>query len=129
MYGFQRAEKLKDQCSIKQLFSSGNRFKLFPFLVNWQLCNSGSSCNCQVLITASHKNFPLATDRNYIKRITREAYRKNKHILTSQIGKTDAGMIFSLVYTGRKKPRLDETESKIILILQRLLDEYEKADR
>ena len=81
----------------------------------------------QILITVSKKKFKLAVQRNYIKRVIREAYRLNKLGFADYLAHKGRYCTFALIYTDHEKLSLKVAQSKIILILQRLQSEYEKT--
>jgi ribonuclease P protein component len=74
----------------------------------------------KLLVSVSKRNFKNAVDRNRIKRIIREAYRKNKHILYNTQNREAKTLLLGLIYTPKSIPDYKELERKIILILQRL---------
>lgn len=74
----------------------------------------------KALISVPARNFKKATDRNYIKRMMREAYRKNKEVIYDILYNNSRKMVFMLHYSGKIIISFKEVESKIILILQRL---------
>ena len=78
------------------------------------------------MITVSGRTFKNAVDRNRIKRITREAYRKNKSVLYEKLEQSTKKIAFILIYTGKIIISFKDVEDKIILILQRLAKENEK---
>ncbi len=76
---FPKSERLKSQIAISKLFRRDSpSFAIFPirFFVLEDQAIAGSYP--QVLVTVSKKNFKRAVDRNRIKRLVREAYRKRK---------------------------------------------------
>lgn len=81
----------------------------------------------QVLISVSKRNFKKAVERNKLKRLVREAYRKNKYILTGPSQKSKKSMLLGLMYTEKTILPYSEIERKIILILQRLNEQDEQA--
>ncbi len=84
----------------------------------------------QVLISASKRNFKSAVKRNHIKRLVREAYRKNKHIVWDFLSdKPDSQLIFSIVYTGKTIASYSEVERKLILVLHSLIEKNEEFNR
>lgn len=107
------------------LFSQGNSFLVHPFKVNWLLSDQKGSYPAKVLISVSKRNFRNAVKRNQIKRLCREAYRKNKHILFDYLDNKAITCNFSLVYVGRKQEAFSVVEKKIIASLNRLISEIE----
>lgn len=76
-FSFHKGERLKKEKLIKELFTRGSSFNLYPLRVSY-LPNPNESEFHQALFTASTRNFKRAVDRNKIKRRCREAYRLQK---------------------------------------------------
>jgi ribonuclease P protein component len=74
----------------------------------------------RVLVSVSKKKFKKAVDRNRIKRIVREAFRKNKAVLYDYLQENNKSLWLGLIYSGETILSYQETERKLILILQRL---------
>ena len=74
----------------------------------------------QVLVSVSKRNFKRAVDRNYLKRLLREAYRLNKYRLLDAEGGHRVGQL-AIIYTGKEKKPLAVVEKKLISGLERLL--------
>jgi ribonuclease P protein component len=85
-----------------------------------------SESGLQVMVTVSKKKFRQACQRNYIRRVMKEAVRKNKHRLSALLESGGMKCALAIVFTGHEKPSAAGTEAKIILLLQRLETEYEK---
>jgi ribonuclease P protein component len=117
---FNKEERLNEKKIIKELFEKGNTFYSSPFKVVWMQCEFDCDIPAKILISVPASNFKKATDRNYIKRIMREAYRKNKYILADASETSSKRKVFLLHYSGKIIIPFKEIESKIILILQRL---------
>jgi ribonuclease P protein component len=81
----------------------------------------------QILISVSKRNFKQAVERNRIKRLIRESYRKNKEKLYHQRADRQQQLLIGLIYTAKTILSYAEIESKIILILQRLNEQDEQA--
>ncbi len=122
---FRKEERLKSGRVIKMLFSHGNTFLLHPFRVNW--ISSAGECKypARVLVGVSKKNIKKASERNHLKRLCREAYRKNKYLLYSYLEGRNVNCDFSMIYIGRSKPDYTTVEKKIILLLERLISELD----
>ena len=81
----------------------------------------------QILVSVSKRNFKKAVDRNKLKRLIREAYRRNKQPLIEYCQKNSAVVYLGLIYTGKTIPAYIEIERKIILILHRLTEQDEQT--
>ena len=65
-----------------------------------------------------------------MKRLIRESYRINKHLIWGQYeSKQSEQMLLSFVYVGKTIVPYSEVERKLILILHRLIEEDEKGIR
>ena len=122
---FSKDEKLCSATAITDLFSQGKQIFKHPVKLLWlQSESSGEPC-VKVLISVSKRNFKRAVDRNKIKRIIRECYRKNKHIINT----VSEGKHFhlGLIYVGKQIPEYNTIEPIIIGLLQRLIVDHEKT--
>ena len=115
---------------MEQLFKSGKSFFVFPFKVFYDVTEQGAPYPAKVLISVPKRNFKKAVDRNRIKRLVREAYRRNKAILgaykTAKEGSRT--LLIGLIYTPKVHMDYKEIERKIILILQQL-KKHEQTSR
>ena len=78
---FPKYEKLCGKHAVELLYKEGKRFVAWPLRVCYM--ESADSVN-QVLIWAPKSLFKHAVDRNHMRRLMREAYRLNKHILCTE---------------------------------------------
>jgi ribonuclease P protein component len=124
---FKKEERLFEKKIIKELFEKGLNFYIAPFKVIYTRSDFESKYPAKAMVAVSCRNFKKAVDRNHIKRMMREAYRKNKEILYDALKDSPKKMVFSLIFIGKIKIPYKEIESKIILILQRLVKENEKS--
>ena len=106
-FTLEKEDKLKSRKLIEQLFSEGDRVKSFPFHMVFLPINHKNNTTLQVGFSVPKRNIKLAVDRNRIKRIMREAYRKNKNLFSE--GLTEK-FIFMIVYTARKEMKYVEME-------------------
>lgn len=80
----------------------------------------------QCLIAASGKVHKNAVLRNHLKRLLREAYRKNKDPFYSFVQHTGKLMLLAIIYTGKTQPGYADIEKKIIVSLQRIQETIAK---
>ncbi len=122
---FKKAERLNSKILINRVFTEGISFSSYPFRVTFlQVKDEGVPT--QILISASKRNYKKAVDRNKIKRLIREAYRKNKYIIWDFIStKPDTTLLISIVYIGKSILTYSEIERKLILILHTLIKKNE----
>jgi|TARA_R110002096_G_scaffold154327_6_gene318368 ribonuclease P protein component len=112
---FSKNERLHSKKLIKELFDKGSSFFLYPFKVLY-LDNPGISDN-QLLVSVSKKKLKNATDRNYIKRRVKEAYRLNKHLLPSAQG---SNKLIALIYVSKDLMGYHEIAPKVIKTLKKI---------
>lgn len=127
MQTFKKKERLCNKKVIALLFSEGSSFYNYPYKVVWKDIDLSSNVPAEILISVSRVRFKKAVERNRIKRLTRECYRKNKEILCNFLQTERKQCAFSLSYTGNDIIPYHILEKKIILILHRLVKEHEKA--
>ncbi|MCL5246590.1 ribonuclease P protein component [Cellulophaga sp. 20_2_10] len=109
-FSYPKKEKLKSKKLIEELFKDGKSVSSFPVKLIYVPC-SLENTSLNVGVTVPKRNFKSAVDRNRIKRLLREAYRLNKHIVFNNIDQ-DFALLF--LYLGKKKPDYAEVEKSII---------------
>lgn len=125
----QRFSKREHLCSkklIEELFSKGRSTFSYPIKLFYLKSTAAQTQGVQVLVSVSKKHFKRAVDRNKIKRLLRESYRKNKGILRKLPEGDDGVMLLGIIYTGKTILPFKELERKIILILRRLNEQDEE---
>ena len=123
-FRFPKSSRLNLRKEINALFISGNSFNVFPYRIIYQAGSKGPA-PVMMAIAVPKKNIRLATNRNRIKRQTREAWRLNNHSLKSCLENKNITLRVLLVYNGKELPEYANLHSKIILILQRLQEVHE----
>ena len=125
---FGKEYKLCSQKKIESLFKTGKTVKKFPLIVHFQEVEETLSKPFQIVISAPKRIYRKAHDRNRIKRLMREAVRKNKTILESYLIPKNKNIILFLVYTNKEEIPIDvllkKTEQLFNLVIQKI-DQYE----
>ena len=119
---FNKLERLKSKKRIEQLFTDGKSLKAFPLKLIFLQLEHDSPVLIQAGVSVSKRNFKSAVDRNRIKRLMREAYRKNKEIVH---GSEDTKKhIFMFIYQGKKEPTYEQIEQKMKELLTKFLQNH-----
>lgn len=124
-YTFTKIERLNSKKHIDQLFTEGKTFFSYPFKVFYLFQESEKEFPVQLLISVTKKNFKKAVDRNKLKRLVREGYRSNKLLLYDYLNEHNKSTLLGLIYVGETILSPKEIEQKLILILQRLIEQDE----
>ncbi len=101
--------KLKSKKSIGQLFESGQSVKAFPLLLIYKIDNNLDT-PFKVGFSVSKRNFKHAVDRNRIKRLLREYFRKNKYLFTLS---EQQQFLYMFIYIGKTMPRYIDIEKSM----------------
>ncbi len=116
---FKREEKLKKSKLITQLFAEGNSITEFPIKLIYLQVDHNSPYKIQAGVSAAKRKFNKAVDRNRIKRLLREVYRKNKYLIYQS--EHTKKHIFMFIYQGKKEIDYKVLEEKMIIVLQKFL--------
>jgi len=119
MQTFRKEERLCSKILFTRLVEQGNSFNAFPFKVIWLRTPHSGKYPVQVAISVAKKKFKKAVDRNRVKRLIREAYRKNKEVLYEAIEPGNK-LIMLLIYIAPEILSYGQIESKINEALKRL---------
>ena len=123
---YPKNEKLKSKIVIDSLFIEGKSVSKYPLrlvyipinLVNNKHFDDTNSI-IKMGVSVSKKYFKKAVDRNYFKRVLRETYRLNKHILLDNIEKSFAFMFF---YQTKDKLSYHEINEKTIKLFEKFIE-------
>ena len=114
-FTYPKNEKLKSQKTIDLLFSKGKSVSKYPLRLVYTVCDDASE-KLQFGVSVSKKNFKHAVDRNYFKRVLRECYRLNKHIIHDNLDKNYAIMFF---YQTKDRLTYQEIKEKTIQLFEK----------
>lgn len=118
---FPKKEKLCSKRIIDDLFKNGESFTVFPFRVVWLQAELPEAVPTQIVMSVPKRRIKKAADRNRIKRLMREGWRKHKYLVNERLDEKGVQWAIMLIYTGKEGLEYAVAEEKIILILQRLL--------
>ncbi len=121
-FSYPKSEKLKSKKTIDLLFSKGKSVSKYPLRLVYVESDDGIEENSvqkiKMGVSVSKKYFKHAVDRNYFKRLLREAYRLNKHLLIDHLEKPHAFMFF---YQSSDRLSYQEIETKTIQLFEKFV--------
>jgi len=117
---FGKEEHLCGKTAIDELYNTGERFFLYPFRILYKRVPK-ESVPVRCLVNAPKRRFKHAVDRNRLKRLMREAYRKNKHALFEMMEKEDATMQVAITYNGDTIESQAFVEKRMRKVLEQII--------
>lgn len=128
-FTYPKNEKLKSKITIDLLFSKGKSVSKYPLRLVYVESDYGipedSDQKLKMGVSVSKKHFKKAVDRNYFKRVLRETYRLNKHILIEQLDKPYAFMFF---YQTKDRLSYEEINTKTIQLFEKFALQLKKEE-
>ncbi len=116
-FTYPKHEKLKSRKQIEKLFTEGKSVSKYPLrLVFMKTENSENPF--QISVSVSKKYFKKAVDRNYFKRVLRETYRLNQHLLKENLNESYSFMFF---YQSKDRLSFEEINQKTIELFEKFL--------
>lgn len=109
---FPKNEKLKSKKHFDQLFSGGKSVKAFPVRLIYIPLEKNVEFH-KTGVSAPKRKFKKAVDRNLLKRLMREAFRKNKYLIDNSSQKY--ALLF--IYTGKTVESYDKVASSVEKIM------------
>jgi len=103
-FSFGKNEKLCSKKDIQTIFDKGEKFASYPFFFIFNQAQNREDAAVKVLITVSKKKFKKAVHRNRIKRLCREVYRLNKHLLIENLpGNLNNSLHLAIAYIATEE--------------------------
>ncbi|MBP8793264.1 MAG: ribonuclease P protein component [Lutibacter sp.] len=94
-------EKLKGRKLIQLLFAEGNRVKSYPIQLVYIQNKLETEKPVKVGFSVPKRNVKLAVNRNRIKRLMREVYRKNKFLFWDEMNTNY--YVFMFIYMAKEE--------------------------
>lgn len=123
-FSFPKKEKLKRKKLIEQLFEGGEGISSYPVKLIYLRTELPEDVQIQAGVTVSKRNFKRAVQRNRIKRLLRESYRLNKHLVFNNI---EGNFAFLFLYIGKEMPEYEQVEASIKAVLHKFVEKNGKA--
>ncbi len=113
-----KEEKLKSNKTIESLFAEGKRIKSFPLQLVYLPIQHDHSFPIKIGFSVPKRNVKLAVNRNRIKRLMREVYRKNKHLF---IDTSNSQFAFMLIFSAKEEKNYSNIEIALKKIIEKFL--------
>lgn len=120
-----KEERLKSKKLIEKLYLEGSSIKAFPLRLIFIQTKHTSTFPAQVGVSVPKRNFKHAVDRNRIKRLMRESYRKQKFIVYDNLEKP---YVFMISYLAKKELSYNDISEKMQLLLTAFIDKTNKIN-
>lgn len=126
-FTFPRREKLKSRVLLQKLFEEGHTVSKYPVRLIFLNTPLPEEVQFQATMAVPKRNFKSAVKRNRIKRLMREAYRRNK---PSTFNKVVGSYALLFLYLGKDTPPFQLVEKGVKEVLESFIKEIsnEKAD-
>ena len=111
-------ERVKRLNTIRTLFSDGKSIVAFPLRAVFRSHErEGNAAQASIMVSVPKRLFKHATDRNFVKRQVREAFRQNKQLLQMPI---DRHVDIAFVWLDEKQYDTKLVEKKVRKLLIRM---------
>ncbi|UUF15509.1 MULTISPECIES: ribonuclease P protein component [Flavobacterium] len=123
-FTYPKNERLKSKTTIGLLFSEGKSVSKYPLRLVYRQAEAVYQGNTKVGVSVSKKYFKKAVDRNYFKRVLRETYRLNKHLLLDHLNQPYSFMLF---YQTKDRLSYEEINTKTIQLFEKFVQQLNKT--
>ena len=123
-FTYPKNERLKSKTTIGLLFSEGKSVSKYPLRLVYRQAEAGSEEKIKIGVSVSKKYFKKAVDRNYFKRVLRETYRLNKHLLWDNLEQPYSFMFF---YQTKDRLSYEEINTKTSQLFEKFLLQINKT--
>jgi ribonuclease P protein component len=117
-FTYPKNEKLKSKITIGLLFTEGKSVSKYPLRLVYKAGSFSEGEKIKMGVSVSKKNFKKAVDRNYFKRLLRETYRLNKHLLIDNLDQPYSFMFF---YQTKDRLSYEEINTKTIQLFEKFI--------
>lgn len=125
-FTYPKNERLKSKTTIGLLFSEGKSVSKYPLRLVYRIGEANQEeKKIKIGVSVSKKYFKKAVDRNYFKRVLRETYRLNKHLLWDNLEEPHSFMFF---YQSKDRLTYEEINTKTIQLFEKFLQQLNKTN-
>ena len=128
--GLPKYERICKENDIQALFDKGVGVSVYPYRVIYLFHHDESRpVTVRLLVSVSKKRFHHAFKRNRVKRLVREAWRKNKAELYEICQRDNISVDVALVYTATVIHSYEEMLEKTKKAVQEMVKKYSSTLR
>jgi ribonuclease P protein component len=123
--GLPKYERICKENDIQALFDKGRGVSVYPYRVVYLFRHDENHLvTVRVLVSVSKKRFHHAFKRNHVKRLMREAWRRNKAPLYEICQRDNISVDVALVYTATVIHSYEEMLAKTKKAVQEIVKNY-----
>ena len=122
-YTLCKDERLSRRKLIEALHQEGKPLKTPAIILLYRMTEVPCEFPAQAMFSVSKRIFKRAHDRNRVKRLLREAYRKQKHIVYTSLQAIDKQATLHFIFTGKQLPNQAYVFGKLTDLLSRFSGE------
>ncbi|MBO4739743.1 MAG: ribonuclease P protein component [Bacteroidales bacterium] len=119
---FPKSQKLCSRSDIQYLLTNGQTLFVYPLLCKFVKVKK-QDVDVQVAIVVSKRRFRHAVDRNRVKRLIRETYRKNKQALFDTLHKKEFSIHAIFIYADKQHLSYHIHDKRIKELINKLIIE------
>jgi ribonuclease P protein component len=119
-YSFSKQERIYRRNDFRKLLTEGKSFYHYPFKCIY-LWKEATVFSGRIAISVSKKKFKNAVDRNKIKRLIRENYRLEKHVLYQEYVDSKQSVDILIIYIGTKIHSFSIFKIQIIELINKMI--------
>jgi ribonuclease P protein component len=116
---YPKTERLKSRTAIDALFTAGKSISIYPLRLVVIRTTRLEIPKVMMGVSVSKRNFKKAVDRNYFKRLLREAYRLNQDALLEYLKNDPNQYNMMLLYQTKERLSFDEINQKTNLLFEK----------
>ncbi len=128
-FGLKRNEKLKSAKAIEALFNGGKFIGHGNLILKYRIRPINPSENpIKMGVAVSAKKFKKSVDRNYVKRILREAFRHKKPLFRNLLQNETSALDMMFIYNNKERPEYLHTLSEMEGLVKRLERKFNRHE-
>lgn len=127
--GLSKLERLHSRKQMDELFAHGRSVRQGPLKLIFVESALKTNIPSEFMFTVSKRQFKRAHDRNYIKRLLREVFRVNKHLINDYLISQQKCMQGCFMFLGTQMPTHANLEKNILRIFAQLMPQENEMDQ